>query len=249
MAQTFERLDAPPAYKLVYEAIEREIVAGNLLPGDQLPTETVLAGQFGVNRSTVREGIRSLEQSGLVRREAGRRLFVTLPHYKALATRGSRALVMHNITFRELWEMTMLLEPSAAEAAAQRIDATLLEKIDRNIADTRLALAAGRSLIALDIAFHQLVAEATGNRGLLLAREPISLLFYPALTTLFNHAKTSDRAEKRLLSAHQYIFDALRAGDSEQARDWMRRHIIDFKRGYDICGLDIDGKVDLLPID
>ncbi|MGO1118810.1 FadR/GntR family transcriptional regulator [Rhodovibrionaceae bacterium A322] len=249
MGQTFERLDAPPAYKLVYEAIEREIIAGNLKPGDQLPTETVLAEQFGVNRSTVREGIRSLEQSGLVGRAGGRRLFVTLPHYKELATRGSRALVMHRITFRELWEMTMLLEPSAAEAAAQRIDATTLEKIEQNVARTRHAVEQDGSLIALDIEFHQLVAEATGNRALSLAREPVSLLFYPALKTLFNHSKTSDRAGKRLLVAHQYIFDALQAGDSEVARDWMRRHIIDFKRGYDVCGLDIDGKVDLIPID
>ena len=44
----FERLEVVPAYKTVCEAIEREIMSGRLGPGDQLPTETELAEQFGL---------------------------------------------------------------------------------------------------------------------------------------------------------------------------------------------------------
>ena len=59
-------MNATPAYQLVAEAIEREILAGRIRPGDPLGTEAELVKQFGVNRSTVREGIRLLEQGGLV---------------------------------------------------------------------------------------------------------------------------------------------------------------------------------------
>ena len=66
------RLERAPTYRLVYDAIEREIAAGRLKIGDPLPTEMELADQFAVNRSTVREGIRLLEQSGLVTAASGR---------------------------------------------------------------------------------------------------------------------------------------------------------------------------------
>ena len=72
----FERIKSRPAYEMVAEAIERKILAGRLKPGDPVGTESGLVGQFGVNRSTVREGIRLLEQSGLVSREPSRRLSV-----------------------------------------------------------------------------------------------------------------------------------------------------------------------------
>ncbi|HEY5832150.1 MAG TPA: winged helix-turn-helix domain-containing protein, partial [Hyphomicrobiaceae bacterium] len=57
-AARFERIKARPAYELVAEAIERKILAGRLKPGDPVGTESELVKQFGVNRSTVREGIR-----------------------------------------------------------------------------------------------------------------------------------------------------------------------------------------------
>lgn len=172
MTQTFARLDVPPAYKVVYEAIETEIMAGRLKPGDQLPTETALAEQFGVNRSTVREGIRLLEQSGLVRREAGRRLHVSLPHYTDLAPRVSRAMVMQRVTFRELWEVCMVLEPQAAVDACEKMTPEKLAALERNRDAMEEALKAGNSITALDVQFHALVAEATENKALLLAREP-----------------------------------------------------------------------------
>src|SRR5580765_4859207 len=109
----FERIKPRPAYELVAEAIERKILAGRLRPGDPVGTESELVRQFGVNRSTVREGIRLLEQSGLVAREPSRRLSVAVPHYHRLATRMTRALILQQVTFRELWHTSRALEPAA----------------------------------------------------------------------------------------------------------------------------------------
>jgi len=87
--EKFRRINSTPAYRLVAEAIERKILAGRLKPGDPIGTESELVRQFGVNRSTVREGIRLLEHDGLIRRETNRRLSVGLPHYERLATRST----------------------------------------------------------------------------------------------------------------------------------------------------------------
>jgi GntR family transcriptional regulator, transcriptional repressor for pyruvate dehydrogenase complex len=99
----FERVKVLPAYKAISELIEQRIVSGEIKPGVQLPTEQELAQQFGVNRSTVREAIRQLEQEGLVERQGSKRLQVTMPGVYDAAPRAARSLLLHQVTFEELW--------------------------------------------------------------------------------------------------------------------------------------------------
>ena len=68
-----------PAYQVVSDKIREAILDGRIPAGKLLPTETALAEQFGVTRSTVREAIRLLEQSGLLGRAGRKRLEVRLP--------------------------------------------------------------------------------------------------------------------------------------------------------------------------
>lgn len=231
------------AYQAVQQALEEAILSGALAPGEPLPTETELAETFGVTRHTVREGMRALEQSGLVKRDAGRRLHVTRPKHDALASQSSRALVMQQVSFRELWEVAMQLELLAIDLLIERPDPELVDRLKANVAATAAALDRGESVIDLDIEFHALIAQATRNRVLLMSREPVSLLFYPSLDRLFTHPRTETRSPRRLLEAHREIVSAMRAGDSAGARRWMERHMADFRRGYEHAGFDLDGPI------
>jgi DNA-binding FadR family transcriptional regulator len=51
----------------VHDSLRRQILTGELAPGDRLPSERVLAEEFGVNRHAVREALKRLQQAGLVR--------------------------------------------------------------------------------------------------------------------------------------------------------------------------------------
>ncbi len=73
-AQLFRPIDTASAYQRVADAIEREIINGRIRPGDPIGTEHDLVRQFGANRSTISQGIRVLEESGLIQRDSGRRL-------------------------------------------------------------------------------------------------------------------------------------------------------------------------------
>jgi GntR family transcriptional regulator, transcriptional repressor for pyruvate dehydrogenase complex len=241
----FSRLKALPAYQLVRDAIEQEIISGRIQIGSQLPTEGKLAEQFQVNRSTVREGIRLLEQSGLVRRKGGKRLYASLPHYRELATRLSRALVLQQVNFLELWQTAMVLEPATAHAAAQWVTPAQIAALEDNIRRTEETLLGGQSIVGLDIAFHAMVSEAAHNRVLLLAREPMSLLFYPSLEVLLDKLP---RAGQRLLDAHKRILEALKRHDAAMAGEWMTKHIVDFRRGYLMVELDMEKPVEQLSV-
>src|SRR5262249_12818212 len=126
------RIERAPAYRLVYEVIEREILEGRLRVGGPLPAEKQPAQPVGGNRRTVREGIRLLEKTGLVERNGGKRPRISAPHYLELASSASRALVLHSVTFRELWDASMVLEPSIAERAARNIDDAGLAELSAN---------------------------------------------------------------------------------------------------------------------
>jgi DNA-binding FadR family transcriptional regulator len=242
MALAFPQAQTEPAFRLVARNIEEKILSGEIAPGELLPSETGLAERLGVNRSTVREAIRMLEQNGFVRREQGRKkLFASIPHSHDISRRLSVAMVLHQITFEELWEAIYALEPAAAAAAAHRAGDAHLAAIERNLAATQQALEDSSSLTALDLEFHELVAQAAGNRALQVARLPLSELFYPPFYAVMSRLN----AGQRLLVAHQNIYAAIRERNETLSREWMEKHILDFKRGYELANLDMSAPVDL----
>jgi GntR family transcriptional repressor for pyruvate dehydrogenase complex len=237
---TFTKLDILPAYKLVSRTIEQHILEGRLQPGDRMPSEPDLAAQFGVNRATVREGIRQLEQEGFLQRAAGRRLFVSLPGYNDLAPRASRALALQQVSFRELWDVAVLLEPQAARQAAQVATDDDIAMLEESVVTTEKAVDNNAPFIKLDIEFHALVARISRNRVLELSREPVGLLFFPAMESLVPHLP---QAGRRNVIGHRKILDAIRRHDADEAALWMNKQMIDFRRGYELAGLDMDAPV------
>ncbi len=245
-SERFERISTAPAYQLVAEAIEREIVSGRIRPGEPIGTEADLVKQFGVNRSTVREGIRCLEQSGLIRRESSRRLVAGLPRYNKLATRVSRAMVLHQVTFGELYEAIDMFECRAIELAVAHRSDEDLAALTENVERSREALGDSSRMAELDTEFHALIAKATGNRVLQLSREPAGLLIYPATQPIF---EAVPEAAPRLVEAHARLLDALRRRDLTDARAWMRRHVADFAKGFHRTGRSLDAPVDRISFD
>ena len=234
----FNRLNHVPAYKVVADALQSVIMAKRIKPGDALPTEGELAKQFGVNRSTVREGIRHMEQTGLVTRQ-GKKLIVSKPSYDQVSDQFSKALIVHDVTFQELWQVKMALEPLSASLAATNATDSQLQKLEKNIEITKTALTSEKDIIDLDIEFHELVSYATGNTALVMARGALARLFYHA----YQVDTFPEQASQRLLDAHVLIFNAIQAHDKETAYEWMRKHIVDFKRGYEMAGLNPDSPV------
>jgi GntR family transcriptional regulator, transcriptional repressor for pyruvate dehydrogenase complex len=242
-SEKFRRISATPAYRLVAEAIEHRILSGSIRPGEPIGTEAELVKQFGVNRSTVREGIRLLERDGLVRRESNRRLSAALPHYERLATRSTRALILSEVTFRELYEAAMALQMATIEGAAERATPAQIDAMEDNIDRTARVLDDPAAVAALDAEFHTLIGQASANRALQLAREPSDLLVFPTTELVLRKVAIGSA---RLLEAHRRMLDAIRSRDKEEARLWACRHINDWRKGFELAGNDLDQPIDKL---
>jgi GntR family transcriptional regulator len=71
-----QRLDKQPPSRVIADDLRNKIESGDLAPGDKLPSERELAGQYGTARNTAREAVRLLAEAGLVIAEHGRGSFV-----------------------------------------------------------------------------------------------------------------------------------------------------------------------------
>ena len=236
----FDKLAHQPAYRVVSEKIRNAIVSGEIKTGELLPTETTLAEQFGVTRSTVREAIRLLEHGGILGRADRKRLVVTLPETDAVGRSVSSALLMHQVTYEQLWQVAMGLEPLASKLACTAATTKDKQLLAANLVHTSEVMDNHDLLLAAEIEFHNLLANATHNSALLLARAPLNELFYPVAWGAVIRALSPG---KRILVAHQHIYGAICANNSDKAEEWMKKHMIDFRRGIEMGNLGFDKPV------
>jgi DNA-binding FadR family transcriptional regulator len=236
----FEPLARQSASHRISSVIEQKILRRSLRPGDPLPTETELAEQFAVNRSTVREALRRLESSGLVGREGGaKRLKVTRPDQAETASRVGRALALDDVTFIELWEAMLAVAPRVAALTAARGkpgDVTALEAIVTGVETARSADGA----VAQVVEFFGKLAEFSGNRVLQLAMQPVTRLLSPSLRRMIDRVP---QGRTRILVAQRCIVEAIRERKPQEAESWMTRHVQDFRRGYELAGIALDTRV------
>ncbi|HEY2275130.1 MAG TPA: GntR family transcriptional regulator, partial [Steroidobacteraceae bacterium] len=209
MSVEFAPLLIEPAYRRVAATIGERILSRALREGERLPSETELARQFGVNRSTVREALRELESRGLVQRRPGSKLMsVSRPHHETVATGVSHALLLHDVTVRNVWEALTILEPPLAETAARTRSAADLECI-RAAAE---AFSAQRARTAQAVhccaEFFRCIGRATHNPVLGLAQEPLLQLLEPSLGVMIDKVP---QARTRIAAAERRLVEALGA--------------------------------------
>src|SRR3954451_11924417 len=120
------------AYERIVEQVEDALASGELRPGQRLPSERELVGQFEVSRSTVREALRVLESNGLVRSRPGD---PNGPEVLPLTSAGlqksmTHLLMVDKVSRAELLQFRLLLDGVASYLAARRRDAAELAGID-----------------------------------------------------------------------------------------------------------------------
>ena len=145
----------------VVSKLQQQISDGKLKKGDKLPSEPALMKQFGVGRSSIREAIRILADTGLLRVQQGVGTFVEIqngtpmPWYKRL----------QSSTSKDLNEVRQLLEFKIAEKAALKRTQKDI-KILTGLLKIRLAAAHNNlpdECIDADIQFHIAIADAAKN--------------------------------------------------------------------------------------
>jgi DNA-binding FadR family transcriptional regulator len=230
------------AYEQLADKIRASILAGDLREGQRIPSEARLAGDAGVSRSTVREALRLLQESGFLERASPRILVVRGAAERPAHRAMTHALRRRTVTFAALHEALMLLDPELARLAALRRDDEDLATLNRILDTQRAHLRDFAEWCRLDEAFHVAIAEASTNAPLVLARTALGEVLVPTVAQFVN----DDRATEIATAFHERVLEQITAGDAELAAVSARRHIEDFRNAWERSGLPYDRDVTAL---
>jgi GntR family transcriptional repressor for pyruvate dehydrogenase complex len=206
------------------DALVASIRAGQLEPGQRLPTEAALVERFGVSRTVVREALSRLKTLGLLESRQGSGAYIRAPGQPALerlvlTPDGSVAAVLQMV------EVRRALEAESAALAAARRTARSVKQIRSALQAIDQAVAAGGDGVAEDVAFHAAIAEAAGNPYLLATLAYLHQFLLDATrVTRANEATREDLAQQ-VRHEHAAVVAAIEAGDVEAARQAGATHM------------------------
>jgi GntR family transcriptional repressor for pyruvate dehydrogenase complex len=209
-------------YEQIVLQIESSILSGDLKIGDQLPAERVLAEQFSVSRTAVREAVKTLREKGLIEILPGRGTFIT--NRKAGSVRQSIGLLMKFESGKDsvnLVEVREMLEPEIAALAAIRITDEYLAAMSDAIQTMESAIDNVDLFAEADLDFHLALAEATQN-------PIIPILMDSIIDLLREQRKKTGLANgglRRGQEHHRIIMDAVTRRDPDAARQAMHNHM------------------------
>lgn len=208
----------------VVSYVRNLIERGELKPGDRLPAERDLATQIGVSRPTVRAGLRALSAIGVVQSRHGSGTFIP----DGPPSLGTDALsflaALHGLTREEMYEARRILEVGAAALAAERATPEQIATLAEEVAGMFAAMQDPQLFLVHDINFHRAVAGASGNPIVASLVEMVSALYYESRRE--TAARASDRDLRDAAEMHRRIYQAIRAQDSEAARQTMHAHLV-----------------------
>lgn len=209
----------------VFSRLKLLIENGELKAGDDMPSERELMERFGVGRPAIREAMQALAGKGLVEISHGERakvlqvtaesIFRQVDLPAKLMLSGSSDSLEHLKTARIFFERGMVRE-AAAKASAEDIAELhgLLDKQSRNLGNSE-------AFIDADMAFHQKIAQISGN--------PIFAAVSGAMLGWLKSYHTEmliwTGRENFTLAEHGEIVRTIEKGDADLAEKAMIKHL------------------------
>lgn len=201
--------------------IKNMISTGVISPGAKFPPERELAKEFGVNRASLRQALKVLEIMGVLSQRVGDGTYLSATAESILNEPIDFLILLDDLSQHELFETRLMVEPELAARAAERATAEDMSAL-RNAIFTMERSKTTRERLDADMAFHEAIFRASGNR--------ICHLLFKGIhrTLLISMAQLSPRVSmEQPLMFHRRIYTAIREGKPQEARQSMIEHIMD----------------------
>ncbi len=193
----------------LYEKLVHDRIAG-ILP--ESFTQTEISQRYDVDRGVLTRTLVKLSEDGLIARNAGH-------GWRFLQTLNS------DIALRNSYGFRLMIEPMALLTPNLHVDRQMLKRLRarhlRLITHPDITQVPAKEIFETDAAFHELLAEASGNLFVLQAIQQQNRL----RRLLEFGSYHNKRRVKEWCEEHVAIIDALRENKQEQAAELMRKHL------------------------
>jgi DNA-binding GntR family transcriptional regulator len=227
MQERAEASVAPPsgAQARVLDGVRRAIIEGAYQPGQPL-SEVVLAAQYEVSRTPVREALKQLQIEGLIEVRPRVGTFVRAPSRREII---------------ELFELKEMLEGMAARLLAARGNVPTLDRLEENIERSGQAVArndaAGYAPLVHE--FHDLIVTGADNTQLVTHYR--TLMNQLAYHRLVSASLTRPGRLGASLSEHRLVLELIQQKDGFGAEFAMRDHVRSSERATMTAGDPLGG--------
>jgi GntR family transcriptional repressor for pyruvate dehydrogenase complex len=221
---------APKTGELIATHLRRQIVRGELRPGETLPAESHLMEQFGVSRPTLREAFRILEAETLISVRRGSRggARVVAPDASVAARYVGLLLQIQGATINDVYE-----PPCARLLAENRTDEDLA-KLTQVVDELKAEVAAKKPFIPdpyvwsrLTYRFHELILEGCGNKTMAIQGAVLQDIVATHLRTKIAQRDDNDTDERfqRVIRSYTKLISLVKARNAAAAEKHWRSHM------------------------
>ena len=217
VAAVFEPVQTATTFEETVDRLGTAIRLGILVPGSRLPSERELAEQLAISRSTLRQAITALVESGHLTSVRGRTGGTFVVPEPPLAE-GSAGPLPDD--WRQTLDVRIAIETGVAALAAERADDEALQ-IMRDAVARMDAASEFDEYRRADVRFHIAIAQATGVPRLAALATEIQA----EVTELVAHIAHPPQVLRHSNADHARLIDALAAHDAPRAMRELRLHL------------------------
>ncbi|UGS35379.1 FadR/GntR family transcriptional regulator [Capillimicrobium parvum] len=214
----FAPVRSQTAFEETVDRLGTAIKLGLLPPGSRLPAERELCSMLGIARSTLRQALTALAQSG---------------HLHAVRGRGGGTFVADRLPpvdppspelvaeWRDVCDWRLAVELGVAVIAAERASAAALEPLEETLAELDDLLEDFPAYRQLDVRFHIGLAETTGSARLVTAATEAQ----GAMTDLIHYIAHPPEVLAWSNQQHRQLLLAVSRGDADAAARHIAEHL------------------------
>jgi GntR family transcriptional repressor for pyruvate dehydrogenase complex len=229
---------APKTAELIATHLRRQIVKGELVPGQTLPPEVQLMEQYGVSRPTLREAFRILETENLISVRRGSRggAQVMAPDLSVAARYVGLLLQIQGTTIEDVYEARLVSEPACARLLAGRRTKQDIADLLAVVGELQDVVDADNQAVpdparwaALTFRFHELILQRCGNRTLAVQggvlQDIVATHMHIRVLNSFDESE-SPRRFQRALKAYRKFITLVEEKDGAGAEEHWRAHMV-----------------------
>ncbi len=208
----------PSTFEETVERLGRAIRLGLLAPGSQLPPERQLAKELRISRSTLRQALTALVQSGHLVSLRGRKGGTFVCEEPPLSDQTEDAL---DEGAWAVLDYRVAIEAGAVILAAERAEPEQLDRLAEQVERMAAAVANFEEYRRADTRFHIGVAEAAGSPRLISAMTDVQGQMSDLIAMIAHPEEVLTQSNEQ----HRRLLKALRRGDAPRALRTMREHL------------------------
>jgi DNA-binding FadR family transcriptional regulator len=214
----FKPVRPPSTFEETVERLGTAIRLGLLAPHSRLPPERELAAELGISRSTLRQALTTLVQSGHLISIRGRGGGNFVSAQPPLSESGGEPLD------QQAWavlDYRVAIECGSVLLASERVSAEQIERLEALVAKMTGEVEDFEEYRRTDIRFHIAIAEAAGSPRLIAAMTEVQGQMSALIALIPHPAEVLGRSNAQ----HSRLVKLLRRGDGSAAVRLLREHI------------------------